>query len=89
MMLIEVKLSPVEAKMDALGIVILSTTFSSGLGSRLLSLHLIQIIINKFYVDPFPQTLKQERQEAKLQRWSPCRNLHVENSQSRIFLFNI
>ena len=31
MMLIEVKLSPVEAKMDALGIDILSTTFSSGL----------------------------------------------------------
>ena len=47
MMLIEVKLSPVEAKMDALGIDILSTTFSSGLGGgRLLSLHLIQIIIN-------------------------------------------
>ena len=48
MMLIEVKVSPVEAKMDALGIDILSTTFSSGLGDHLLSLHLIQIIINLF-----------------------------------------
>ena len=48
MMLIEVKFLPVEAKMDALGIDIVSTTFSSGLGGCLLSLHLIQIIINFF-----------------------------------------
>ena len=53
MMLIEVKVSPVEAKMDALGIDILSTTFSSGLGDHLLSLHLIQIII-KFFTLIFP-----------------------------------
>ena len=45
MMLIEVKLLPVEAKMDALGIDILSTTFSSGLGGRLFNLHLIHILL--------------------------------------------
>ena len=92
MMLIEVKLSPVEAKMDALGIDILSTTFSSGLEGSSGKSPSHPYHHQFFYVDPstdFPQTLRQERQEAKLRRWSPCLNPHVENSQSRIFISQI
>ena len=79
MVLMVFKVSLVEAKIEArCGICILST-FSSGLQGRIFVFVFVYLYLCIF-VFVFPVTWRQETQGAKLPRWSPCQNLHVEES---------